>query len=212
MLTSILAKTFDPPGPSKEPLGLGLDIEKLSSSNRAKSIGAVQLGVKVHEAVGGDGGGGDGGGGEGGGGDGGGGGGDAGGEGQLPGPQLEPWPAEAKAEVPSHAQRMSSLLASDRAFVPCRIERRSVRCGAKCGLGTGGHRPAAAHKRHAREEGPALKAGGGYRECAERTENMPRMSVTLDVSKLSGWLNANVTCRVERRACDVGRGVGRGEA
>tara|TARA_B100000787_G_scaffold105901_1_gene78559 strand:+ start:260 stop:484 length:225 start_codon:yes stop_codon:yes gene_type:complete len=67
MLTSILAKTFDPPGPSKEPLGSGLDIEKLSSSNRAKSIGAVHLGVKVHEAVGGDGGGGEGGGGDGGG-------------------------------------------------------------------------------------------------------------------------------------------------
>ena len=26
--------------------------------------------------------------------------------------------------------------------------------------------------------------------CAERTLNMPPMSVTLDVSKLSGWLNA----------------------
>eukprot|EP00964_Phaeocystis_antarctica_P004350 scaffold2361_cov91-Phaeocystis_antarctica.AAC.1 len=105
---------------------------------------------------------------------------------------------------------MSSLLASDRAFVPCRIERRSVRCGAKCGLGTGGHRPAAAHKRHAREEGPALKAGGGYRECAERTENMPRMSVTLDVSKLSGWLNASPPCRVERRGVRCGARCGPG--
>ena len=57
MLTSILAKAFDPPVPFKEPWGLGLAIEKLSSSNRAKSIGAVHLGVKVHEAVGGDGGG-----------------------------------------------------------------------------------------------------------------------------------------------------------
>ena len=36
------------------------------------------------------------------------------------------------------------------------------------------------------------------------------MSVTLDVSKLSGWLNADARCRVERRAYDAERGVGRG--
>ena len=30
--------------------------------------------------------------------------------------------------------------------------------------------------------------------------NMYCMSVTLDVSKLSGWLNANAPCRVGRRA------------
>eukprot|EP00964_Phaeocystis_antarctica_P012383 scaffold6827_cov55-Phaeocystis_antarctica.AAC.4 len=35
---------------------------------------------------------------------------------------------------------------------------------------------------------------------------MPTMFVTLDVSKLSGWLNA-VFCRVERRAYDAERGV-----
>ena len=34
------------------------------------------------------------------------------------------------------------------------------------------------------------------------------MSVTLDVSKLSGWLNATALCRVERGAYDAGRGVG----
>ena len=27
------------------------------------------------------------------------------------------------------------------------------------------------------------------------------MSVTLDVSKVSGWLNADASCRVERKAC-----------
>ena len=48
-----------------------------------------------------------------------------------------------------------------------------------------------------------LKAGAR----AERTWNMWFILVTLDVSKLSGWLNAFVTCRVERRACDVGRGT-----
>ena len=35
----------------------------------------------------------------------------------------------------------------------------------------------------------------------ERTSNMPYMSVTSDVSKLSAWLNADAACRVERRAC-----------
>ena len=43
-----------------------------------------------------------------------------------------------------------------------------------------------------------VKAEGSAR--AERTENMPPMSVTLDVSRLSGWLNADTSCRVEREA------------
>ena len=41
-------------------------------------------------------------------------------------------------------------------------------------------------------------AGRGTRD--ERTLNMPFMFVTRDVSKLSGWLNASVNCRVEREA------------
>ena len=47
-------------------------------------------------------------------------------------------------------------------------------------------------KRHgeARGQGPR----------AERTENMLVKLVTLDVSKFSGWLNANAYCRVEREA------------
>ena len=53
-----------------------------------------------------------------------------------------------------------------------------------------------------------LKAVGG-RARAERTENIHFMSVTLDVSKLSGWLNTGAYCRVERRACDTGRGTAR---
>ena len=53
-----------------------------------------------------------------------------------------------------------------------------------------------------------LKAGGA-RARAERTWNMAYMVVTLDVSKLSGWLNAVAYCRVERRDCDVGRGAAR---
>ena len=47
------------------------------------------------------------------------------------------------------------------------------------------------------------------RARAERTLNMLPMFVTLDVSKLSGWLNADACCQVERRACDAGRGAAR---
>ena len=36
---------------------------------------------------------------------------------------------------------------------------------------------------------------------------MELMSVTLDVSKLSGWLNFDATYRVERRAYDAEREV-----
>ena len=43
---------------------------------------------------------------------------------------------------------------------------------------------------------------------AERTENMRYVFVTRDMSKRSAWLNAVASCRVERRACDVGRGAG----
>ena len=54
--------------------------------------------------------------------------------------------------------------------------------------------------------GPGCEGWGGYRACAERTLNMAPMSVTLDVSKLSGWLNADAPCRVERRAFEVRAG------
>ena len=37
-----------------------------------------------------------------------------------------------------------------------------------------------------------------------RTRNMPRIFVTLDVSKLSGWLNADAPCRVTRRHVEGG--------
>ena len=49
----------------------------------------------------------------------------------------------------------------------------------------------------------------GARARAVLTLNMLSMVVTLEVSKLSGWLNADAACRVERQACDAGRGAGR---
>ena len=89
----------------------------------------------------------------------------------------------------------------------CRVERRGgyatrgeVRAGEAEGRGA-----AAAHA--ARTAGPDCE---GWRAGAERTSNMPPISVTLDVSKLRGWLNAAAFCRVGRRAYDAERGVGRG--
>ena len=55
--------------------------------------------------------------------------------------------------------------------------------------------------------GRARLKAAGVRARAERTTNMPPMLVTLDVSKLSGWLKALAFCRVERRACDARRGA-----
>ena len=220
------------------------------------------------------------------------------GDGQVPGAQLEPKPAEAKAEVPAHAQRMSSLLAADKEDAPrnmlrisltldvsklsgwlnadasCRVEIgghatwEEVRPGRSEGVGwrrrnrharggpdsrlQGGQGTRGAHVEHVdhgrdlgrveaerlveRRRGlPSRKAGmrcrkkygpggvralgvhggddasgictgrarlkaGGARARAERTPNICSMVVTLDVSKLSGWLNASAPCRVERRA------------
>ena len=56
------------------------------------------------------------------------------------------------------------------------------------------------------------KAVGAKGTRGERTWNMRLMSVTLEVSKLSGWLKADARCRVEGRACACdagGRGASR---
>ena len=81
---------------------------------------------------------------------------------------------------------------------------RGVRAGRREGVGRR-QRTSGMHKKW----DPAVKAGGA-RARAERTKNMPFIFVTLDVSKLSGWLNAYAYCRVESRAYDAERGVGRG--
>ena len=44
--------------------------------------------------------------------------------------------------------------------------------------------------------GPDWRSGGGA--SAERTFNMPLMSVTLEVSRLSGWLKYDAYCRVSQ--------------
>ena len=77
--------------------------------------------------------------------------------------------------------------------------RDEVRDGRREGVGCCGRR-----KRHALG-GTACRLGARAR--AERTANMYCMLVTLDVSKLSGWLNAAMFCRVERGAYNAGRGT-----
>ena len=56
----------------------------------------------------------------------------------------------------------------------------------------------------------ASREGLGWRFAARaRTSNIQAMLVTLDVSKLSGWLNFVAYCRVAGTAHEAGRGVGR---
>ena len=50
----------------------------------------------------------------------------------------------------------------------------------------------------------------GARARAERTLNMYCMVVTLEVSQLSGWLNADAFCRVEGRSMRCGARCGTG--
>ena len=54
------------------------------------------------------------------------------------------------------------------------------------------------------------------RARAGRTENVYAMSVTLDVSRLSGWLNADAHCRVKKGSkggltCGLGGGTAWGQ-
>ena len=81
------------------------------------------------------------------------------------------------------------------ASASCRVERESMKGGATCGqagvrVGWGGWW---------RKQQGGLDCGGSEgRARAERTLNICCMSVTLDVSKLSGWLNPETRCRVQR--------------
>ena len=83
------------------------------------------------------------------------------------------------------------------AYASCRVDRRAF--DARRGGGPGGGRAWGRGSASSAQRDGLTKAWGG-RVGAERTTNMLFMYVTLDVSKLSGWLNAHAPCRVERRA------------
>eukprot|EP00964_Phaeocystis_antarctica_P086461 scaffold54754_cov65-Phaeocystis_antarctica.AAC.3 len=69
----------------------------------------------------------------------------------------------------AHPEHVAHIRDAGRVEAERLVERRrvlpsrkaGVRCGVRCGPGAGGRVPAAAHERHAREEGPAVKAIGG---------------------------------------------------
>ncbi len=69
----------------------------------------------------------------------------------------------------------------------------SQRGGVRAG-GVSGRRK----RRKQSRKAPTVEAEARTRK--ERTENMPFMLVTLEVSRLSGWLNADAPCQVEKEA------------
>ena len=71
-----------------------------------------------------------------------------------------------------------------------------MRCGARCGTGCGRWRTTAVRAARTRE-GSTAQIGSRARE--ERTQNMKRISMTLEVSKLSGWSNADACCAESRK-------------
>ena len=71
----------------------------------------------------------------------------------------------------------------------------------------GGRRRATAVQEACRR-GLDCRLGAGHAE--ERTANMPHMVVTLEVSKLSGWLNDAAPCRKGGIRCGASCGPGAG--
>ena len=81
-----------------------------------------------------------------------------------------------------------------------------MRCEASCGPRGGMWREAAVQA--ACRAGLVCRSGAGHGE--ERTENMKLMVVTLEVSKLSGWLNDAAPCRKGGIRCGASCGPGAG--
>ena len=84
---------------------------------------------------------------------------------------------------------------------PLPSRKEGVRCGAR--YGPGGERAWVGGSARAECTGGGPDSRLRARARAERTSNMLFMCVTLDVTKLSGWLNADAPCRIERRAYDA---------
>ena len=77
------------------------------------------------------------------------------------------------------------------------------------GYGLGGGRAwsgGSAQAAHVLGEDPTEYCARGPRARAEGTSNMLFMEWTLDVLRLSGWLNASAHCRVGRNAHDASLG------
>eukprot|EP00964_Phaeocystis_antarctica_P073030 scaffold44781_cov43-Phaeocystis_antarctica.AAC.3 len=117
--------------------------------------------------------------------------------------------AKPEAVLPAHAQRMTSLLLSDKAGVYCQGEGEDTRWARMRAAPTRqlrGSYAAATRQLYTWRRNSArwvTQHHLGGKAHAGRTSNMELMSVTLDTSKLSGWLNTFVSCRVTRRAMGV---------
>jgi len=97
-----------------------------------------------------------------------------------------------------------------KAVASCRVEGRACDAeGERCETGGGRACGVVVARQEACTGMAGLKAWGP-RARAERTLNMSLMSVTLEVSMLSGWLKVDAPYRVEGRACNAGeRGASR---
>ena len=80
------------------------------------------------------------------------------------------------------------------AFIHCRVQRGAWEAGDM--QSAGGRRPVGGSQ--GSMWGPSSWRIG---QARSRTANMYRMLVTLEVSKVSGWLNAAAPYRVQREAC-----------
>jgi hypothetical protein len=90
-----------------------------------------------------------------------------------------------------------------KAYADCRVEGRACDAGGR-GASREAGEPGVWWRHTSGMHGDGPTQGWGPRARAERTQNILLMSVTLEVSKLSGWLKADTSCRVEGRACDAG--------
>ena len=112
------------------------------------------------------------------------------------GPDLRLWEGRARAERTRNMPCMSVTLDVSKlsgwlnAAAFCRVESRAYDAERDAGRGRGGAWAGGSARAACMGRGPGCEGWGGYRACAERTWNISRMSVTLDVSKLRGWLNA----------------------
>ena len=100
----------------------------------------------------------------------------------------------------AHLKHVLHVSDAGRVDVQQLVERIRVLPSPKGGMGSGRH----AKRRRAEACGWLREACGGHPAGGlgrSRTANMYRMLVTLEVSKVSGWLNAAAPCRVQREAC-----------
>ena len=132
------------------------------------------------------------------------------------GPDLRLWRQGTRGAHPEHGLHVRDLgrveaerLVERRRKLPSRKGRHEMREEVRPGRRVRALWGAATQAACA-QGGLRLKADGEHRARAKRTSSMECMVATLDVSKLSGWLNADARCRVERAGMRCGKRCGPG--